>query len=160
NGTVAGAAVAGGYLWVAMQEDAGVWKLDDDVEAIDKLPTGRGPASLSAAGDRVWVANADDGTVTAIDARSGATRNYRVGHRPLAVAEVGGKVFVGLGQSTGEAVAGLHGSQVVRAYAPQFASASDPAAFGSDEIGAGRASGAGLMAAVVDERGTTTIEPE
>jgi serine/threonine-protein kinase len=160
HGSVTGAAVAGGYLWVAMREDGGVWKIGDSGESIDKVPTGRGPASLQAAGGRVWVANADDGTVTAIDPGSDATRQYRVGHRPLAVAELGGKVFVGLGQSTTEAAAGLSGTKVVRGVGPGFAFASDPVAFGSADLVEGRASGAGLMAAITDAHGTTTIEPE
>jgi serine/threonine-protein kinase len=160
HGSVTGAVVAGGYLWVAMQEDGGVWKIDDSGTSIDKVPTGRGPASLAAADGRVWVANADDGTVTAIDPGSGATRDYQVGHRPLAVAELGGKVFVGLGQSTAEAAAGVSGEKVVRAVAPDLAFEADPVSLRSPNAPVGRAGGAGLMAAVTDAHGATTIAPE
>jgi ABC-type transport system substrate-binding protein len=160
HGSVSGAVVAGGYLWVAMQEDGGVWKIDDSGASIDKVPTGRGPSSLAAAGGRIWVANADDGTVTAIDPASNATRTYRVGHRPLAVAELDGKVFVGLGQSAAEAAAGVSGEKVVRGVAPDLAFEADPVSFRSPNAAVGRAGGAGLMAAVTDAQGATTIAPE
>ena len=161
SGVVTGAAVAGGYLWVAMREDGGVWKIDDTGSSIDKVATGRGPESVAAADGAVWVANADDATVTRIDPGSNATRRFRVGHRPLAVAAVGGQVFVGLGESAAEAAAGLSGPKVVRALSPDFAFAADPAnVYGPGDLMLGRAGGAGLMAAVTDARGATTIEPE
>jgi ABC-type transport system substrate-binding protein/class 3 adenylate cyclase/tRNA A-37 threonylcarbamoyl transferase component Bud32/streptogramin lyase len=161
HGSVTGVAVAGGYLWVAMREDGGVWKIDDSGSSIDKVATGRGPESVAAADGAVWVANADDATVTRIDPGSNATRRFRVGHRPLAVAAVGGQVFVGLGQSAAEAAAGLSGPKAVRALSPDFALAADPANVnGPGDLMLGRAGGAGLMAAVTDARGATTIEPE
>ena len=161
HGSVTGVAVAGGYLWVAMREDGGVWKIDDTGSSIDKVATGRGPESVAAADGAVWVANADDATVTRIDPGSNATRRFHVGHRPLAVAAVGGQVFVGLGQSAAEAAAGLSGPKVVRALSPDFAFSADPANVnGPGDLMLGRAGGAGLMAAVTDARGATTIEPE
>jgi peptide/nickel transport system substrate-binding protein len=161
GGSVTGAAVAGGYLWVAMAEGRSVWKVDETGAPIDQVRTGAGPSSIAAADGYVWVANADAGTVTRIEPSSNATRSYRVGHRPVAVAEVGGTIFAGLEQGAAEATAGLHGPRVVRAAAPDFAYASDPVSIGGPpDLVVGAAAGAGLMAARTGADGRTTIEPE
>jgi ABC-type transport system substrate-binding protein/class 3 adenylate cyclase len=161
QGSVTGAAVAGGYLWVAIEDDGAVWKIDPSGSSVDKVATGAGPSSVAAADGYVWVANADAGTVTRIDPSTNATRRYRVGHRPLAVAEAGGTLFVGLGQSPAEASAGLAGPKVVRGFAPDFANSTDTTMVGSPvDLLIGRATGAGLMFADTDARGATDIVPE
>jgi serine/threonine-protein kinase len=160
GGEVTGAAVVGGYLWVSLQQDRGVWKVDQTGSAVDEVRTGNGPQAVSAGGGAVWVANADDGTVTRIDPRSDRTRTYRVGHRPLAVAEIRGTVFVGLAQSAREAAAGLTG-RVVRAASSDFALNIDPVDFsGPSDLLLGQASGSGLMAVRSDAAGHTRLFPD
>jgi peptide/nickel transport system substrate-binding protein len=161
KGEVSGVAAAGGYLWVAVQEDDAVWKIDETGSVVGTVPVGHMPYDLAAGGGHLWVPNSDDGTVTRIDPATDKTRTYRVGHRPLAVAELKGTLFVGLGESAREAAAGITGPKVVRAMAPDFAAAIDPVSvFGPSDLVLGLATGAGLMAARTDARGRTTVAPE
>jgi ABC-type transport system substrate-binding protein/class 3 adenylate cyclase len=162
GGTVTGAAVAGGYLWVTIGEDGGVWKVDQTGAPIDKIATGRGPRSPFAGGGHLWVANADDGTVTRIDPSTNATRTYRVRHRPLAVAEVNGTLFVGLAPGVADAARQIVGKRIVRGDAPDFATSADPTSYDSPaDLVVGAADGAGLMSARTrGAGGTTTIVPE
>jgi len=116
-GFVEDARVAGGFLWVAMQSDGGVWQVDRNGDVVGKVPTGEVPYSLATGAGALWVANANSGTVTKIDPSSGRTRTYRTRHRPIAVGVTAGDVWVFVGLGEADARARVGGSNVVRAAA-------------------------------------------
>jgi ABC-type transport system substrate-binding protein/class 3 adenylate cyclase/tRNA A-37 threonylcarbamoyl transferase component Bud32/streptogramin lyase len=118
NGWVEDAAVAGGALWVPMQNDGGVWQLDKSGSVVGKVVTGAVPWALGVDGSDVYVSNQNAGTVTRISALTGATRQFAVGHRPLALTVRKGKLWVFLGQSASDARARITGSRVVEAVVP------------------------------------------
>jgi ABC-type transport system substrate-binding protein/class 3 adenylate cyclase/streptogramin lyase/tRNA A-37 threonylcarbamoyl transferase component Bud32 len=131
EGEVTDARVYGGYLWVAMRGDGGVWKIDETGAAVGKVPTGEVPWSLATGEGALWVANADGGTVTRIDPDDDSTRQFESGHRPVGVGVADGRVWVTVSLSPAEARARLSGTKVVRvAVAGEPFFYSDPAIFG------------------------------
>lgn len=114
GGWVEDARVAGGSLWLAVQNDGGVWQLDKRANVVGKVATGDVPYSLATDGGPLWVANANSGTVTGIDPVSGeVTQTFRTGHRPIAVGAGGGEVWVSLGLGNADAQARVSGNNVV-----------------------------------------------
>ena len=87
---------AEGFLWVTVDSDAGVHKLDEHTgREISLVHTGAGPDALSYDGSSIWVDNWRAYTVTRIDPIGGATRSYRLAGNPTGpVAVDRGSVWV------------------------------------------------------------------
>ncbi|MGZ4115534.1 MAG: ABC transporter substrate-binding protein, partial [Actinomycetota bacterium] len=114
DGWVEDARVAGGSLWLAVQNDGGVWQLNKRANVVGKVATGNVPYSIATDGGPLWVANANSGTVTGIDPVSGEiTKTFRTGHRPIAVGAGRNEVWVSLGLGDADARARVSGSNVV-----------------------------------------------
>ena len=118
GGFVEDAAVAGGSLWLAVENDGGVWQLDKAAAIVGKVETGQVPWALAVDGTDVYVSNQNSGTVTRIDALTRETRQFMVGHRPLALAVKADRLWVFVAQSAEEARARVTGSRVVEAVTP------------------------------------------
>ena len=118
DGFVEDAAVAGGSLWLPVENDGGVWQLDSSATIVGKVDTGQVPWALAVAGASVYVSNQNSGTVTRIDAQTRETRQFAVGHRPLALGIAGDRLWVFVGQSADEARARITGSRVLDAVTP------------------------------------------
>jgi ABC-type transport system substrate-binding protein len=118
DGFVEDAAVAGGSLWLPVENDGGVWQLDRSATIVGKVDTGQVPWALAVAGASVYVSNQNSGTVTRIDAQTRETRQFAVGHRPLALGIAGDRLWVFVGQSADEARARITGSRVLAAVTP------------------------------------------
>jgi ABC-type transport system substrate-binding protein len=160
NGFVEDVAVLGGYLWVAIQGDGGVWKIDGTGAVVGKVPTGDVPYALAKGNDALWVANSNGGTVTRIDPQTNATRQYRMGHRPSAIGVRGDEVWVYLDLSAADARGRIMGTKIVNSVAagdPYWST--DPAAFGGEtaQLALAYSTGARLMDARVAPDGTARI---
>ena len=118
DGFVEDAAVAGGSLWLPVENDAGVWQIDKTAAIVGKVQTGNVPWALTIDGTNVYVSNQNSGTVTRIDALTRETRQFAVGHRPLALGVEKGRLWVFLAQSADEARARINGSRIVEAVTP------------------------------------------
>jgi ABC-type transport system substrate-binding protein/class 3 adenylate cyclase/tRNA A-37 threonylcarbamoyl transferase component Bud32/streptogramin lyase len=118
DGFVEDAAVAGGSLWLPVENDGGVWQLDKSATIVGKTDTGQVPWALAVDGSSVYVSNQNSGTVTRINALTRETRQFSVGHRPLALGVAAGRLWVFVGQSAEEARARITGSRVVEAVTP------------------------------------------
>ena len=155
------AALAGGYLWVALEKGGGVWKLDDRGTIVRNIETGKLPWAVVPATGAVWVPNANAGTVTRIDPLTDHTVSYDLGHRPLGLGVAKGRVFVSLGLSAGDARSRIVGKRVVTAaLLGDPIATTDNGGFSVTGIALRHATGAGLMAYRVGARGTATIVPE
>ncbi|MFI5510149.1 Ig-like domain-containing protein [Mycobacterium sp. NPDC051804] len=63
-----GAAVSGGYLYVANSSDGTVTVINTATNTVvDTIPVGSDPIGVAVSGDRLYVANGQDGTVTVIN---------------------------------------------------------------------------------------------
>ena len=163
DGWVEDAAVAGGYLWVPMQSDSGVWQVDPTGSVVGKVATGARPIAAVVGDGALWVPNANAGTVTRIDPGSGATRTFTTGHSPVALAVTPGRVWVSLRPSASELRAHIHGTRVLTQVAtgdPYFST--DPTAYGSNllQLGLAHAIQANLMAYRPEPDGTARVVPE
>jgi class 3 adenylate cyclase/ABC-type transport system substrate-binding protein/streptogramin lyase len=102
---------AAGYLWVTVDSDAGVYRLDErngaQVGAI--VHTGNGSGGLSFGLGRVWVANSRAGTVTRIEPVSGAAATVAVGNAPVQAGVAAGSVWVGMLPRPPDIAGTLHG---------------------------------------------------
>ena len=114
GGFVEDARVYRGSLWVAMQGDGGVWRIDRNGDVLGKIETGDVPYSLAIGAGSLWVANANSGTVTKIDPETAESRSFTTGHRPIAVGVSGDDVWVFAGLGAADARARVSGSNVVR----------------------------------------------
>ena len=161
NGFVEDAAVAGGSLWLPVENDGGVWQLDRSASIVGKVDTGQVPWALAVDGRDVYVSNQNSGTVTRIDALTHQTRQYAVGHRPLALGVESGRLWVFVGQSAEEARARITGSHVVAAVTPGDPFfLTDPATLrGYAQHALQYAVGVRLMDVKVATNGTTTLYP-
>jgi ABC-type transport system substrate-binding protein/class 3 adenylate cyclase/tRNA A-37 threonylcarbamoyl transferase component Bud32 len=161
NGFVEDAAVAGGSLWLPVENDGGVWQVDRSASIVGKVDTGQVPWALAVDGRDVYVSNQNSGTVTRIDALTRQTRQYAVGHRPLALGVESGRLWVFVGQSAEEARARITGSHVVDAVTPGDPFfLTDPATLrGYAQHALQYAVGVRLMDVKVAANGTTTLYP-
>ena len=140
------AALAGGYLWVALEKGGGVWKLDDRGTIVRNIETGKLPWAVVPATGAVWVPYANAGTVTRIDPLTDHTVSYDLGHRPLGLAVANGRVFVSLGLG-GDARSRIVGNRVVTAaLLGDPIPTTDNGGFSVTGIALRHATGAGLMA--------------
>jgi ABC-type transport system substrate-binding protein len=168
NDYVVDAALAGGYLWVALQKGGGVWKLDDRATIVRNVATGKLPWAVVPAAGAVWVPNANAGTVTRIDPVTDHTVSYDLGHRPLGLAVANGRVFVSLGLSADDARSRIVGKRMLTAALLGDAlPTTDPAGgfvvdtgFADAGFAVRHATGAGLMAYRVGAGGSAAIVPE
>jgi serine/threonine-protein kinase len=161
NDTVEDAAVANGYLWVALQTGGGVWKVDDRGTTIRNIDTGSLPWVVVPAAGAIWIPNANDGTVTRIDAETDRTATFDVGHRPLGLAVVKAHVLVSLGLSAEDARSRIVGSRVLTVAVPGDPIATTDSGGTSVEVLALRqATGARLMAYRIGVDGAATVVPE
>ena len=89
---------AAGYLWVTVDSDAGVYRLDERTGAQvgTIVHTGDGSGGLSYGLGRVWVANSRAGTLTRIEPVSGAAATVAVGNAPVQAGVTAGAVWVGM----------------------------------------------------------------
>jgi peptide/nickel transport system substrate-binding protein len=89
---------AAGYLWVTVDSDAGVYRLDErtGVQVGTIVHTGDGSGGLSYGLGRVWVANTRAGTLTRIEPVSGAAKTVAVGNAPVQAGVAAGAVWVGM----------------------------------------------------------------
>jgi ABC-type transport system substrate-binding protein len=89
---------AAGYLWVTVDSDAGVYRLDERTGAQvgTIVHTGDGSGGLSYGLGRVWVANSRAGTLTRIEPVSGAAATVAVGNAPVQAGVAAGAVWVGM----------------------------------------------------------------
>jgi streptogramin lyase len=163
DGWVEDAAVLGGYLWLPMEGDSGVWKIDRTASVVGKIPTGDLPFVLAQGDGALWDANSKSGTVTRIDPDSGATRQYRTGHRPTALTVVGDRAWVYVDPSGADARAGLEGKKVVNAVAegdPYWIT--DPSTYGGEtaQLALAYSTGARLMDYRPDANGTARVVPD
>jgi ABC-type transport system substrate-binding protein/class 3 adenylate cyclase len=129
EGSVAGAVVAEGYLWVAF-ESGSVWKVDEQARPVTQIRTGESPWALVSGEGSLWVSNANSGTVTRIDPRTEATEDVEVGHRPLGLAVVGGALWIGVDPSATEARTRIEGDRVLTAAVAADNVITDPAVLG------------------------------
>jgi ABC-type transport system substrate-binding protein/class 3 adenylate cyclase/tRNA A-37 threonylcarbamoyl transferase component Bud32 len=113
-GLVEDVRVLDGSLWVAMQNDGGVWQIDRAGSVVGKVPTGNLPYALATGAGAVWAANANSGTVTKIDPETGQTTTFKTGHRPIAVGVTGDDLWVFAGLAAEDVRARVSGSNVVR----------------------------------------------
>jgi serine/threonine-protein kinase len=161
NDNVVDAALAGGYLWVALQKGGGVWKIDYRATIVRNVTTGKLPWAVVPAAGAVWVPNANAGTVTRIDPVTDNTVSYDLGHRPLGLAVANGRVFVSLGLSADDARSRIVGKRVLTA---ALLGDALPTTDNGAEVGTGlavrHATGAGLMAYTVGSGGSAAIVPE
>ncbi len=165
NDTVEDAAVAAGYLWVALETASGVWKVDDRGITIAKVNTGKLPWAVVPVADAVWVSNANGGTVTRIDVATDQTSTSELGHRPLGMAAHGETMFVSLGVSATDARSVITGSQILTTavIGDPGASMIDPAGevtTSSDGPALVHTTGAGLMRYVVAPNGSARVVPD
>jgi serine/threonine-protein kinase len=169
NDRVEDAAVAAGYLWVALETAGGVWKVDGRGTTVGKVSTGALPWAVVPADGAVWVPNANDGTLTRIDTADDETTTFEVGHRPMGTAVVADHVFVSLGASAADARSAISGSRVLTAAVvgdpyPSTDPATElpPSIAGSrpDALALAHATGAGLMQYRVAPDGSARVVPE
>ena len=113
--SVEDAALAGGYLWVALEKAGGVWKVDDRGTPVNKVDTGALPWAVVPGAGALWVPNANNGTVTRLDPGTDETTTFDVGHRPLGLAVANDRVWVSLGLSAEDARSRIVGSRVLTA---------------------------------------------
>jgi ABC-type transport system substrate-binding protein/class 3 adenylate cyclase/tRNA A-37 threonylcarbamoyl transferase component Bud32/DNA-binding beta-propeller fold protein YncE len=157
------AAVEAGYLWVASETAAGVWKVDARGTTVGKVATGALPWAVVRGGGALWVPNANDGTVTRIDPETDETTTFDVGHRPLGTALVDGRVWVSLGLSAEDAQSRIAGSRVLTAAViGDPIPTTDPGGSGAsaDTLALADATGARLMVYRVQPDGSGRIVPE
>jgi len=161
-GVVDDVRVAGGFLWVAMHSDGGVWQIDRTGDVVGKVATGEVPYALATGADALWVANANSGTITRIDPSTGRTRTFRTRHRPVAIGVTGREVWVFVGLGAADARARLAGSNVVRAAAVGDPySSTDPSTFtGLPSLVLHYATDARLMDYRPARDGTATVVPD
>ncbi|HET7170186.1 MAG TPA: ABC transporter substrate-binding protein [Gaiellales bacterium] len=102
---------AAGYLWVTVDSDAGVYRLDERTGAQvgTIVHTGDGSGALSFGLGRVWVANSRAGTVTRIEPVSGAVATVAVGNAPVQAGVTAGAVWVGMLPRPPDVASTLHG---------------------------------------------------
>ena len=105
-------AAGGGFVWVAINPDAAVWKVSPDGSVLDIVKLPALIKSIRYADDALWIAVGEDGTVVRIDPTTSARRTYDVGHSVRDVDVRDGLVAVGVRQSTQDATAGLEGDIV------------------------------------------------
>jgi DNA-binding SARP family transcriptional activator/ABC-type transport system substrate-binding protein len=105
-------AAGGGFVWVAINPDAAVWKVSRDGNVVDIVKLPALIESVRYADDALWVAVGEDGTVVRIDPTTNERRTYEVGHSVRDVDVRDGLVAVGVRQSTQDATAGLEGAIV------------------------------------------------
>jgi class 3 adenylate cyclase/ABC-type transport system substrate-binding protein/tRNA A-37 threonylcarbamoyl transferase component Bud32/streptogramin lyase len=105
---------AGGTLWVAVDSDAGLHKIDERTgHELGLVPTGAGPDMLSYAGGRVWVDNWRSYTVSSIDPIAGTVRTYHLAGNPTGpVAEDRGDVWVPVQGTTKNLAASVPGKVI------------------------------------------------
>ncbi len=70
---VVGTVSAAGSLWAPVFGGNQILRLDPNLEIVDTVPTGVGPATARTVGDAVWWVNRIDGTLGRLDTRSGET---------------------------------------------------------------------------------------
>ena len=106
---------AGGSLWVAVDSDAGLHRLDERTgHELGLVPTGPGPDMLSYAGGRVWVDNWRSYTISSIDPIAGTVRTYHLAGNPTGpVAVDNGSVWVPV-QGTAKNLAASVNGKVIR----------------------------------------------
>jgi ABC-type transport system substrate-binding protein/class 3 adenylate cyclase/streptogramin lyase len=102
---------AAGYLWVTVDSDAGVYRLDERTgkEVGTIVHTGDGSGALSYGLGRVWVANTRAGTITRIEPVSGAAATVAVGNAPVQAGVAHGSVWVGMLPRPPDVASTLHG---------------------------------------------------
>jgi YVTN family beta-propeller protein len=102
---------AAGYLWVTVDSDAGVYRLDERTGAQvgTLIHTGDGSGGLSFGAGRVWVANSRAGTVTRVDPASSATATVTVGNAPVQAGVTDGAVWVGMVPRPPDVASTIHG---------------------------------------------------
>ncbi|MDX6573048.1 MAG: hypothetical protein QOC86_2204 [Gaiellales bacterium] len=161
DGFVEDAAVAGGSLWLPVENDGGVWQLDRSATIVGKVATGQVPWAEVVDGGALYVSNQNSGTVTRIDAATQQTRQYAVGHRPLAIGIRSGRLWVFAAQSAEEARARITGSRVVEAVTPGDPFfATDPATLrGIEQHALQYAVGVRLMDVKVAPNGRSALFP-
>jgi class 3 adenylate cyclase/ABC-type transport system substrate-binding protein len=89
---------AGGWLWLTVDSDAGVYRFSEaDGSQNGFVPTGDGSGDLAFRGGTVWVSNWRAGTVSRIDAVSSAVKSFPTGNAPTGlIVSPDGRVWVGI----------------------------------------------------------------
>ncbi|HYX85905.1 MAG TPA: ABC transporter substrate-binding protein [Gaiellales bacterium] len=102
---------AAGYLWVTVDSDAGVYRMDErtGTQVGPLVHTGNGSGGLGFGDGRVWVANNRAGTVTRVDPVSGDTATVAVGNAPIQAGVEAGRVWVGMAPRPPDVAKTLHG---------------------------------------------------
>jgi hypothetical protein len=133
GGFVEWAAVAGGYLWLPVENDRGAWKVDHTGHVVGLVPTGGLPWDIHPGAGAVWVTNSNDETITRIDAVTGQTRQLKVGNNPgTAVIDPDGRLVVASGRPVPDPLTGLDPRRVPRILVTGDPTVPDPGnAFGT-----------------------------
>ena len=89
---------AGGWLWLTVDSDAGVYRFSEaDGSQNGFVHTGDGSGDLAFRGGNVWVSNWRAGTVSRVDAVSSAVKSFPTGNAPTGLAvSPDGRVWVGI----------------------------------------------------------------
>ncbi|MGL6280143.1 MAG: ABC transporter substrate-binding protein [Gaiella sp.] len=127
EGWVSAAAVAGGSLWLAAENEGGVWQVDRSAGVVGKTETGAFPIDIAVDGVVLYVPNRNEGTVTRIEANTGATSTFETGHRPQGIGVSGDELWIFVGQSLDDARAAVDGERVLDVRWPADTFFADPA---------------------------------
>jgi class 3 adenylate cyclase/ABC-type transport system substrate-binding protein/streptogramin lyase/predicted Ser/Thr protein kinase len=89
---------AGGWLWLTVDSDAGVYRFSQaDGSQSGFVHTGNGSGDLAFNAGAVWVSNWRAGTVSRVDAVSSAVKSFPTGNAPTGlVVSPDGRVWVGI----------------------------------------------------------------
>lgn len=95
-GTPTAIAVGEGGVWVAVQDDDRVWRLDERTGVTEReIEVAGGPVSIAAGEGAVWVVTARTDDLVRIDPQTArVTRRVDLGARPVAIATGAGAVWV------------------------------------------------------------------
>jgi len=103
---------AGGFLWLVVDSDAGVYRYSEaDGSQLGYVPTGDGSGALAYGANSVWVSNWRAGTVTRVNAVGSRADTFPTGNAPNGLTVTpGGQVFVAIAARPPDVSATLHGA--------------------------------------------------
>ena len=106
-------AAGGGFVWVAVNPDAAVWKLSSDGRIMTTIKVPARVESIRYRDGALWVADGDAGAVIRIDPTTNGLKTYRIGHHVTGIDVHDGLVAVGVRPSDRDITSGLRG-RIVR----------------------------------------------